>query len=154
MDKYVILVFLLAPGFIARNISIIVGDFPTKKTEFESVINYFSYSFFSLMLSFMIALGLGMFEFDDSILVVLEKISKMTIALKFSLIALLSGLVIGVGWTIFLKRFILRNYNKYANQLGCSEVFLESSLLDRVFSDGEKHLVTVSKAGKEIATVL
>lgn len=151
MDKYVILVCLLAPGFIARSIAGILGNFPDKKTEFESVMSYFSYSFFSMLISFYIAYIVGMYEYGDSVKGVIEKFSEMGAIFKFFLIALFSSVLVGIGWTLIIRKGILWLFNKCINNKDGSETFLDNTLAERLFCDGKKHFVVVKKDGAEIA---
>ena len=50
MEKYIIVLLLTAPGFIAKKISKCLGDSPAPRSELENILVYFVYSLFSFLL--------------------------------------------------------------------------------------------------------
>ena len=55
MEKYLSLIVLAAPGFIAERIATTLGVTSTKRGEFDSLARYLSYSFFAVIVAIFIS---------------------------------------------------------------------------------------------------
>lgn len=151
MDKYVLLVFLLAPGFIARGVALRFGDFPRKKNEIDAIMSYFSYSFFAVLTSFLIAPAFGIYRYDESIPDVIEHLTVSGIAVRFSCIALVTSILVGALWAAEIRDRLLSCCNGLLKRMGRNEIYLNNSLQEKLFADGKSHFVALEKDGVEKA---
>lgn len=147
MDKYVLLVFLLAPGFIARGTAMRFGDFPRKKNEIDAIMSYFSYSFFAVLFSFLIAPAFGIYRFDESIPDVIDHLTVSGIAVEFSCIALVTSILVGALWAAGIGDCLLSCCNRLLKKMGRNEIYLDNSMQEKLFADGENHFVVLEKNG-------
>ena len=151
MDKYVFLVFLLAPGFIARGVAICLGDFPRKKNEIDAVMSYFSYSFFALLITFLVAPMFGIYRFDEPISDVIAHLMISGIATEFSCIALVVSVLVGAIWPVLVRGLLLDFCNRILKRLKRNEIYLNDSMYEKLFADGKSHFVVLEKDGVEQA---
>ena len=114
MDKYVFLVILLAPGFIASTTARFCGNFPDKNSEFGHVMRYFAYSFFSLTLSVILMCVAGIFSMDDTWSMIADKMAVTSNGIAFVLISLTVSIFTGVSWSFWLKS----TFSSLCNWLG------------------------------------
>ena len=147
MDKYVFLVFLLAPGFIARGVAIRFGDFPRKKNETDAIMSYFSYSFFALLITFLIAPAFGIYRFDEPVSDVVGHLMVSGIAVEFSCIALIISVLVGAMWAAGIRNCLLACCNRILKYLKRNEIYLDNSMQEKLFADGKSHFVVLEKDG-------
>jgi hypothetical protein len=151
MEKYIVLVLLSAPGFIANQLTIMLGDNKEKRGEFQSVMVYFTYSFFSLALTFALTYRFGMLRLDQSWTLFEGNFSSPSFSAIFLGLSLLSSLLVGALWQLLIKRFIMFLSNKLTMRLYGNEVFLDGTLFHKLFEDGNPHFVEVTRDGKALA---
>ena len=141
MEKYLSLILLAAPGFVASSIARVFGVATNKKGEFESLANYLSYSFFSILLAVVISAALGIVDLNENWQSFSEKLSSIKISVEVLLIALISGILVGTAWSVFLNNLFMKWLNKINILLGRNKRNLGGSLLNRLFDDGSEHFV-------------
>ena len=153
MDKYALLVLMLAPGFIASYIAQMCTNFPDRKSEFGHVARYFSYSFFSLGVAAIMLFAVYWLagemapgtRLEDAALT-LCTLGGMAIALPVSV---LSAVLVGTAWSIWLKPCTLRFISGHLLP-GDKCSYLENTMREDLFLDGW-HFVSLERDGKEIA---
>ncbi len=151
MDKYVFLVCLLAPGFIARSAANLLGNFPRKKNEIDAIMSYFSYSFFALLITFLVAPIFGIYRFDEPLSDVAAHLMISGIAAEFSCIALVVSVLVGAIWSVLVRGLLLNFCNLILRNLKRNEIYLNDSMKEKLFADGKSHFVVLEKDGDEKA---
>ena len=96
MEKYLSLIILAAPGFIAERIANILGVMSSKKGEFDSLAGYLSYSFFSVLLAIIISALTGMVDLSENWQDFTEKFSSVDFTIKMLITTLFSAAIVGV----------------------------------------------------------
>ncbi len=151
MEKYLMLILLAAPGFVASSIAKGFGVATAKRGEFESLANYLSYSFFSILLTVTISAALGIVDLNGNWQSFSEKLSSVKISVEVLLIALISGASVGILWSLWLSNLFIKALNKINILCGRNKRNLNGSLLNRLFDDGSEHFVLVQKDGRDLA---
>ncbi|WP_302297030.1 hypothetical protein [Mitsuokella multacida] len=151
MDKYVFLVFLLAPGFIACSVAFLLHAFPDKGSEIRNVMRYFTYSFFALFLTAAGGLLLGFYSGTDTLTEIYGRFDGVAYSLKFMAMLILASILTGAVWPLFGKRIFLKAANVANVMAGRNPVFPDGRLIDDMLDDGAHHFIVVEKDGKTIA---
>lgn len=149
MDKYVFLVFLLAPGFVACTVGFMLHDFADKQNDLKIVMRYFGYSFFILPIALFICALTGVIPWNTILNSEIQLTAGTLTGLYF--IVILVSVAVGIVWPIFLRQKILNIANKINVRRGLNEVFTASRLFDDFFIDGKDHFLVIERAGKVIA---
>ena len=108
MEKYLSLIILAAPGFIAERIANILGVTSSKKGEFDSLAGYFSYSFFSVLLAIIISALTGIVDLSENWQDFTEKFSSVGFTVKILIITLASAVVVGSSWALIGNKLFLQ----------------------------------------------
>ena len=151
MEKYLALVLLVAPGFIANYVATILGVTSTKKGEFDSIMRYFSYSFFAITAALIIAIPFNMISLDMTWSNFITNCADIGFSVKFFFLMLLSGAIVGSLWAKLFSGLLQKKFNWINRKLGRNETFSDGSLLHKLFADGKDHFLIVQKDGRDIA---
>lgn len=150
MEKYLVFILLSAPGFIAHFIAKLLGSFHSKKGEFDSIMVYFSYSLFSLSLTLGIACLFGLFKISEPWSVIEQKFLMPDFSFYFLIISILSSVLVGMVWQLKVKSFIECKFNEINRKLSGNVIFMEGSLFEKIFVDGEYHFLVIEKKDQEL----
>ena len=115
MEKYLVLILLSAPGFIAKFVARCLGDSSAKRGEFDSVLIYFSYSLLSLSLTLIAAWIVGLFSFAEPWSILESEFKIPLFSAKFLLLSLICSTIIGASWRLFAEDLIVNIFN-YINK--------------------------------------
>lgn len=151
MDKYVVIVLLLAPGFIASSVAFFLHAFPDKGTEVRNIMRYFTYSLFALFVTAACGLVLGFYDSGSTFSEIYGKFDQVGYSLKFVAMLILASAATGAAWPLLGKRAALFLANKVNELTGQNCVFPDGRLLDDMLDDGDHHFIVVEKGGKTIA---
>lgn len=151
MEKYLALIILAAPGFIAAKIAAILGVTSPKHGEIDSLASYLSYSFFSVLIAIIISLQLGIVDLSENWQGFTEKFSSVGFTVNLLLTTLFSAIAVGLSWALFGNNLFLRVLNFINVKSGRNKRCMNGSLLNRIFDDGREHFVIVSKDGNKVA---
>ena len=151
MEKYLSLIILAAPGFIAEKIANALGVTSPRKGEFDSLAGYLSYSFFSVLLAIIISASTGMVDLSENWQDFTNKFSFVGFTAKMLLTTLFSAVAVGSSWALFGNKFFMRILNFVNVKSGKNKRNLAGSLLNRIFDDGKEHFIIVRKGGEKIA---
>lgn len=151
VDKYVMIVFLLAPGFIASGVAFLLHAFPDKGTEVRNIMRYFTYSLFALFITAVGGLAFGFYDSADTFAEVYGHFAGVGYSLKYMAILIVTSVITGAAWPLAGKRMFLYLANKVNEKTGRNCVFPDGRLIDNMLDDGNHHFIVVEKAGKTIA---
>lgn len=151
MEKYLSLIILAAPGFIAERIANALGITSPRKGEFDSLARYLSYSFFSVLLAIIISALTGTIDMSENWQDFTNKFSSVGFTAKMLLTTLFSAVVVGSSWALVGNKLFMRICNFVNVKTGKNKRNLSGSLLDRIFDDGKEHFIIVRKGGEKIA---
>lgn len=149
MDKYIMAVLTLMPGFLAINTAEKLGKTHTKKTGVSLALAYASYTIVSVLVTMSASLiwlpgGVSMQqaaggEMPPSFYAALVAVSVAT------------SIISGAAWSLFLSDWILRKCNAINTSRGKNIRWEDGSLFHHLFNDGEAHFLIVRKNGEDIA---
>ena len=151
MDKYLMIVLLLAPGFLASSMAFFLHAFPDKGTEVKNIMRYFTYSLFALFATAVSGLALGFYTGTDTFADVCGRFADIGYTLKFTAVLIVVSTMTGAAWPLAGKRLILRMANKLNEKTSMNCVFPDERLIDDMLDDGNHHFIIVEKDGKLIA---
>ena len=96
MEKYLALIILAAPGFIAAKIAAILGITSSKRGEIDSLASYLSYSFFSVLIAILISSQIGIVDLSENWQDFTDKFSSVGFTVNLLLTTLLSAVIVGL----------------------------------------------------------
>ena len=151
MEKYLSLIILAAPGFIAERIATTLGVTSPKKGEFDSLAAYFSYSFFAVIVAIAISAATGTVDIVGSWHDFTAKFSSVAFTVNRLVITLISAVIVGATWALVGNRLFMRALNFINVKTGRNSRTLGGSLLNRLFDDGREHFIIVRKDDNIVA---
>lgn len=140
MEHYILVILILAPGFIAKETARMVGNIKRKSSALEQGINYFVYSFFTLGIIVNLCNVMGYMKVPVRAALVLLTMSIPIV-----------GVLVGTIWQLFLKRKFIEMCRWLSIKVTGYEFFQEDSLLNANMMDGQHHLIAVFQDGKRVA---
>lgn len=146
-EKYLTLVLLMAPGFITSFVSQLLGTKPDKKGEVFAVMRYFAYSFFSLIMTYILLMLCGYVWAAQTYSEMINGFNSMGKIATFIIIMFISSIIIGALWSQLGKKYILRGANLINQNLGQNINFIDGTLLDQIVNDGKEHYIILEKHG-------
>ena len=148
MDKYVMAVLMLLPGFLAIGIAEKLGKTHTKKTGVSLVLEYAAYTIVILLVS----MGILSWTSDTPHL---QQVVNGEMPLSFYValmaVSVVTSIAAGVVWVLFLSDWILKKINTVNKGRGENIRWEEGSLFHHLFNDGKPHFIIVRKDGEDIA---
>lgn len=151
MEKYLALIILAAPGFIAAKIAAILGITSSKRGEIDSLASYLSYSFFSVLIAILISSQIGIVDLSENWQDFTDKFSSVGFTVNLLLTTLLSAVIIGLSWALVGNKLFLQVLNFINVKSGRNKRRMNGSLLNRIFDDGKEHFIIVRKDSEKIA---
>lgn len=151
MEKYLSLIILAAPGFIAERIAAALGVTSPKKGEFDSLAGYLSYSFFAVIVAIAICALTGAVDLSENWQDFTDKFSSVAFTAKLLVITLIAAVIVGTYWALIGNRLFMRVLNFINVKSGRNKRNLDGSLLNRLFDDGKEHFIIVRKDDRKIA---
>lgn len=151
MEKYLSIIILAAPGFIAEKIATVLGVTSSKHGEVDSLAKYLSYSFFTVIVAIVISAATGAVDLSDNWQDFTEKFSSVGFTVNLLAITLTSAVVVGSSWALFGRKVFLRLMNFINICTGKNKRNLDGSLFNRLFDDGNDHFIIVRKDDNVIA---
>lgn len=150
MDKYVFIVLLLAPGFLACLVSVQFDNRNTPNNKFDILMRYFIYSSFILFFSLLFSIFLGFIPLDmdlSDIPKLLVKTFTIKLFIEWLTLVFIISIIIGSMWPTIL-RSIIKMFNFFRKKLGVNTLPVEPYLIREYFEDNEDHFIVVEKQGK------
>ena len=148
MDKYLIAVLILLPGFLAINTAEKLGTTHTKKTGVALALEYATYT---VVIS-LITMGVSLLWAGGA---TLNQIASGRMPLSFYAVMMLASIVASIAsgavWSLFLSDWILDRCNTVNVSHGRNIRWEAGSLFHHLFNDGQPHFLIVRKDGEDIA---
>ena len=143
VEHYIQIIMMLAPGFIAKEISRLLGYIQTQSNTLEQTLGYFLYSIFTVIpTACMIAVfGYDIWNLPLGILDIV--VYMMTIVI--------SGCITGACWALYIKQYIQKLANWITVRRFGYIYVQEKTLIDSNLMDGNEHFIEVIRDGKRIA---
>lgn len=149
MEKYIALILLTAPGFVAYSVSTYLSPAARAKTEFQAVMKYFTYSAFSLGVTLLLMPVLKGVEIERPWTEVYAFTSTAEV-MSLLCLMLITSLIVGVGWPVIGHKLLLDACNWVNGKVHNPTKFTEPTVFHRAFfSDDKPHFVIVKKIGDE-----
>ena len=143
MEYYVQVIIMLAPGFIAKEISRLLGYIQTQSNTLEQALGYFLYSIFTVIPT---ACMIAVFGYDirNLPLGILDIVVYM-------MTIVISGCITGACWALYIKQYIQKLANWITVRRFGYMYVQEKTLIDNNLMDGQDHFIEVIKDGNRIA---
>lgn len=151
MEKYLSLIILAAPGFIAERIATALGVTSSQKGEFDSLARYLSYSFFAVIVAIAICALTGAVDLSESWQSFTDKFSSVAFTAKLLVITLIAAVIVGTSWALIGYRLFMRVLNFINVKTGRNKRNLDGSLLNRLFDDGKEHFIIMRRDDRTLA---
>ena len=149
MDKYVMAVLMLLPGFLAISTAEKLGKTHTKKSGVSLALEYAAYTVAILLVTMSISLLWPVGS------VTLQQAAGGEMPLSFYValmaVSVVTSIAAGVVWALFLSDWILKKINTVNKGRGKNIRWEEGSLFHHLFNDGKPHFIIVRKDGEDIA---
>ena len=143
MENYIQIIIMLAPGFIAKEISRLLGDIQTKSNALEEALGYFLYSIFTVIPT---ACMIAVFGYD------IRNLPLGILEIVVYMIAIvISGCITGACWALYIKKYIQKLANWITVRKFGYMYVQEKTLIDSNLMDGEEHFIEVIRNGNRIA---
>lgn len=148
MEKWVVYILLLLPGFLAAKTSELIGSASggTKKAD-----RLFSYAAFSAVANSIIlpaAVLMGIVPGGATVESVADVLGVGQIAI-YLVVSSVVSIAIGAAWSLWIGRTLLEHLNRWNLKHGRMAYSTESAL-DSMLKDGKYHFVIVQKDGNDI----
>lgn len=141
MEYYIEIIVMLAPGFIAKEVTRALGNVKSRSSSIDQILNYFVYSIFCFFITLLIYTIISkLFGNNDPQYLLLVFLS------------ILSGISVGYAWQSIVKKFVKNKIDRYTSENGGYMYFQEDSMLNNCMLDGKDHLIQIIKSGHVIAT--
>ena len=82
-EKYLALVLLISPGFIASGVVSMLGVTSPKHNEFDAVMRYFLCSLFSIAMVIIMAIKTGIIQYEDTWEIFIQKCTSIDVSVSF-----------------------------------------------------------------------
>lgn len=151
MEKYLSLIILAAPGFIAERIATALGVTSSQKGEFDSLARYLSYSFFAVIVAIAICVFTGAVDLSESWQSFTDKFSSVAFTAELLVITLIAAVIVGTSWALIGNRLFMRVLNFINVKTGRNRRNLDGSLLNRLFDDGKEHFIIMRRDDRTLA---
>ena len=149
MDKYIMAILVLMPGFLAISTAEKLGKTHTKKSGVSLALEYAAYTVVILFVTMSISLLWPVGS------VTLQQIAGGEMPLSFYValmaVSVVTSIAAGVVWALFLSDWILKKINTVNKGRGKNIRWEEGSLFHHLFNDGKPHFIIVRKDGEDIA---
>lgn len=149
MDKYIMAILVLMPGFLAISVAEKLGKTHTKKSGVSLALEYAAYTVAILLVTMSIGL---LWPVGN---VTLQQVAGGEMPLSFYValmaVSVVTSIVAGVVWALFLSDWILKKINTVNKGRGKNIRWEEGSLFHHLFNDGKPHFIIVRKDGEDIA---
>lgn len=149
MEKYLMAILVLMPGFLAINTAEKLGKTHTKKSGVALALEYAVYTVVILL----IAMSASLFWAADGTTMQQVACGEMSLAFyaAFLATAVLASVASGAAWALYLSDWVLGRCNALNKARGKNIRWEEGSLFHHLFNDGQPHFLIVRKDGEDIA---
>ena len=149
MDKYIMAILVLMPGFLAINTAEKLGKTHTKKSGISLALEYAAYTAAILLVTMSVSL---LWPVGG---VTMQQVAGGEMPLSFyaalMAVSVVASIAAGAVWALFLSDWILKKINTVNKGHGKNIRWEEGSLFHRLFNDGKPHFIIVRKDGEDIA---
>lgn len=149
VDKYIMAILVLMPGFLAISTAEKLGKTHTKKSGVSLALEYAAYTVVILLVTMSISLLWPVGS------VTLQQVAggEMPISFYVALMAVsvVASIAAGAVWALFLSDWILKKINTVNKGHGKNIRWEEGSLFHHLFNDGKPHFIIVRKDEEDIA---
>lgn len=135
MERYINLIIILAPGFIAQKTTLLLGNtVNTNRETMQQLMTYFMYSIFSIML---ILSWKSQNNLPQNMII-------------YAVLGVIGGVSTGILWEWKVKK-LFRTFVNYFNRKENLIIFESEDLINANMKRKEDHLIEIKKDGKRIA---
>lgn len=148
MDKYVMAVLMLLPGFLAISVAEKLGKTHTKKTGVSLALEYAAYTIVILLVT------MGVLSWpagNPTLQQVIDGGMPLSFYAAFMAVSVAASVASGAAWSLFLSDWILDRCNAVNMAHGKNVRWEAGSLFHHLFNDGKPHFIIARKDGEDIA---
>ena len=149
MDKYIMAILVLMPGFLAISTAEKLGKTHTKKSGVSLALEYAAYTVAILL----VTMSASLIWLPDGVTMrqVVNGEMQLSFYAAMMLASIVAGVVSGTVWSLFLSDWVLDRCNAINVARGRNLRWEDGSLFHHLFNDGQWHFLIVHKDGKDIA---
>lgn len=148
MDKYIMAVLMLMPGFLAINTAEKLGKTHTKKTGVSLALEYATYTIVTLLITMGVSL---LWAGGVTLQQVVSGEMPLPFYVVFLLVSVAASIASGAAWSLYLSDRVLSKCNMVNKARGKNIRWEDGSLFHHLFNDGRPHFLIVRKDGEDIA---
>lgn len=146
MEKYLTVVFLLVPGFLALQAATILGQ-TEKESKTEYALSYIAFGTVGNLVTISIAVLVGILPSDTPLAHIADIPLWQSVALAG--ISIIASVCVGAGWAGWISDYALAAGNWLAAKRGM-DPYYNGPLLVHMFEDGKPHFLIIKKDGEDI----
>ena len=148
MDKYIMAVLMLLPGFLAINTAEKLGTTHTKRTGVALALEYATYTVVISLITMSVSL---LWAGGATLSQIASGGMPLSFYVAMMLISAITSIASGAAWSLFLSDWILDRCNMVNVARGRNIRWEAGSLFHHLFNDGRPHFLIVRKDGEDIA---
>lgn len=148
MDKYIMAVLMLMPGFLAISTAEKLGKTHTRKSGVSLALEYAVYTVVILLIAMSVSL---VWAASTPMQQIAQGEMPLAFYAAFLAVAIAASIASGAAWALYLSDWVLDQCNALNRMRGKNIRWEEGSLFHHLFNDGRPHFLIVRKDGEDIA---
>lgn len=149
MEKVIMYMLFLLPGFLAMKTAIYLGKNINHEKTTDMILSYIAFGTFSNLLILLLSMIIGIVPYNDAIGSPFITSPPAWIVFAYGVVSIIVSIATGYVWAVWISKPILRIANRISWKNG-SNMHYNGRLLDNMFDDGEDHFLIVQKDGEDV----
>jgi hypothetical protein len=141
MEQYIAILFLIAPGFIAKAISEKFTRKSEKKDTFEITVSSLIFSVFVILITYAFLLIFTDLSMSDS--GIKELFSSPRFIIRYAIISILISIYCGYVWNLLQPIYYM--LINHLRRLAGKNIIQSGTVFETTFDDGRDHLVRIQQ---------
>ena len=148
MDKYIMAVLVLMPGFLAISTAEKLGKTHTRKSGVSLALEYAVYTVVILLITMSVSLA---WAASTPMQQIAQGEMPLAFYAAFLAVAIVASIASGAAWALYLSDWVLDQCNTLNRMRGKNIRWEEGSLFHHLLNDGRPHFLIVRKDGEDLA---
>lgn len=148
MEKYLMAILVLMPGFLAISTAEKLGKTHTRKSGVSLALEYAVYTVVILLIAMSVSLA---WAANSTMQQIAQGEMPLAFYVAFLAVAVIASIASGAAWALYLSDWVLGRCNALNKGRGKNIRWEEGSLFHHLFNDGKPHFVIIRKDGEDVA---
>lgn len=148
MEKYLMAILVLMPGFLAISTAEKLGKTHTRKSGVSLALEYAVYTVVILLIAMSVSLA---WAANSTMQQIAQGEMPLAFYVAFLAVAVIASIASGAAWALYLSDWVLGQCNALNRARGKNIRWEEGSLFHHLFNDGRPHFIIVRKDGEDVA---